>query len=245
MPVFYHRLSGPGRPVSPLIGCLPLFIGALLLCLLPMFLFDTARFALQRLGLAPASAGLAIFGIVLGSLINLPVWHLRKDELQPQRTFGPVSMSYETRYQRVQSETLISVNLGGCVIPVLIALQQMGRLGAIHSAALLCAAIVSLISIVVCWRVARPVEGVGILIPGFIPPLVSVLATWAVLLPLGASPDQRAATAFLAGVAGPIIGADLLHLRDLTRTPVAMMSIGGAGTFDGIVLSGILAALLA
>ena len=51
--------------------------------------------------------------------------------------------------------------------------------------------------------------------------------------------------AFTAGVAGPIIGADLLHLKDLPDTPVGVMSIGGAGTFDGIVLSGVLAALLA
>ena len=51
--------------------------------------------------------------------------------------------------------------------------------------------------------------------------------------------------AFTAGVAGPLVGADLLHLRDLARTPVGIMSIGGAGTFDGIILSGVLAALLA
>ena len=61
----------------------------------------------------------------------------------------------------------------------------------------------------------------------------------------GGPADQRVAAAFIAGVAGPIVGADLLHLKDLTKTPVAIMSIGGAGTFDGIVLSGVLAALLA
>ncbi|HXZ68352.1 MAG TPA: DUF1614 domain-containing protein, partial [Alphaproteobacteria bacterium] len=46
-------------------------------------------------------------------------------------------------------------------------------------------------------------------------------------------------------VAGPLIGADLFHLRDIKASPVGIASIGGAGTFDGIVLSGIIAAYLA
>jgi uncharacterized membrane protein len=51
--------------------------------------------------------------------------------------------------------------------------------------------------------------------------------------------------AFVAGVLGPLIGADLFHLKDISRVSAGILSIGGAGTFDGIVLSGILAALLA
>ena len=58
-------------------------------------------------------------------------------------------------------------------------------------------------------------------------------------------PDVRVAAAFIAGVLGPLIGADLLHLRDIRTIATGMLSIGGAGTFDGIVLSGIFAAVLA
>jgi uncharacterized membrane protein len=46
-------------------------------------------------------------------------------------------------------------------------------------------------------------------------------------------------------VLGPLIGADLLHLRDIEELETGIASIGGAGTFDGIVLSGIVAAYLA
>jgi len=46
-------------------------------------------------------------------------------------------------------------------------------------------------------------------------------------------------------VPGPPIGADLLHLRDISTLETGVASIGGAGTFDGIVLSGIVAAYLA
>ena len=40
------------------------------------------------------------------------------------------------------------------------------------------------------------------------------------------------------------VGADLLHLKEIEQSTVGMASIGGAGTFDGIVLSGIVAAYL-
>jgi uncharacterized membrane protein len=57
--------------------------------------------------------------------------------------------------------------------------------------------------------------------------------------------DQAAPVAFVAGTLGPLIGADLLHLREIEESAVGVASIGGAGTFDGIVLSGIIAAYLA
>jgi uncharacterized membrane protein len=58
-------------------------------------------------------------------------------------------------------------------------------------------------------------------------------------------PHLAPPVAFVAGVTGPIIGADLLHLKEFTQTTTGIASVGGAGTFDGIILSGILAAYLA
>ena len=76
--------------------------------------------------------------------------------------------------------------------------------------------------------------------PGFVPPIVAALA--AVLL----APDQAPPVAFVAGVVGPLVGADILHLKDVNRiATTGVASIGGAGTIDGIVLSGILSAYLA
>jgi uncharacterized membrane protein len=67
----------------------------------------------------------------------------------------------------------------------------------------------------------------------------------AALLALLFAPSDAAPVAFIAGVAGPLIGADLLHLKEIEQSAVGIASIGGAGTFDGIVLSGIVAAYLA
>lgn len=58
-------------------------------------------------------------------------------------------------------------------------------------------------------------------------------------------PEQTPQVAFVAGVRGPLIGADLLHLRDIAALETGIASIGGAGTFDGIALSGIVTTYLA
>jgi uncharacterized membrane protein len=51
--------------------------------------------------------------------------------------------------------------------------------------------------------------------------------------------------AYISGTLGVLIGADLLHLRHLAALRSPVVSIGGAGTFDGIFLTGIIAVLLA
>jgi Protein of unknown function (DUF1614) len=56
---------------------------------------------------------------------------------------------------------------------------------------------------------------------------------------------DAAPVTYVAGATRPLPGADLLHLREIEESAVGIASIGGAGTFDGIVLSGIVAACLA
>jgi len=51
--------------------------------------------------------------------------------------------------------------------------------------------------------------------------------------------------AYIAGSLGTLIGADLTNLDKVRGLGAPVASIGGAGTFDGIFLTGILAVLLA
>ena len=50
--------------------------------------------------------------------------------------------------------------------------------------------------------------------------------------------------AYISGVMGVLIGADLMRLRDVLKMGAPMASIGGAGTFDGIFITGLIAVLL-
>lgn len=92
---------------------------------------------------------------------------------------------------------------------------------------------------IVCWKAARPIQGLGIALPALLPGLVAAAAALLLL------PDMAPPAAFVAGVLGPLLGADLLHMDDLEKLSAGVASIGGAGTVDGIVLSGLVATLLA
>jgi uncharacterized membrane protein len=130
-------------------------------------------------------------------------------------------------------KTILAVNLGGAVIPAVLCVYLL-VVNPIWLPALAATAIVTL----VVYRTARPVRGLGIAVPALLPPALSALAALA-LTTHGAAP-----VAYVAGTLGTLIGGDLLHLRDIRATAPAVASIGGAGTFDGIFLSGILAVLL-
>jgi uncharacterized membrane protein len=51
--------------------------------------------------------------------------------------------------------------------------------------------------------------------------------------------------AYIGGSLGTLVGADLLNLGRVQGLGAPMVSIGGAGTFDGIFLTGVLAVLIA
>ena len=140
----------------------------------------------------------------------------------------------------------MAVNVGGCVIPCLLSLYIYFHLsGAVAQAAglSLWLGVAVVIVSAVCFKLARPVAGVGIAIPVFIPPIVTAL-TALILVPHEIAPH----VAYIAGSLGTLIGADLLHLlnpRTVGGLQAETLSIGGAGTFDGIFITGILAVLFA
>src|SRR5216684_2048830 len=62
---------------------------------------------------------------------------------------------------------------------------------------------------------------------------------------ISALPEYAPPLAYIGGSMGTLIGADLMNLDKITGLGAPVASIGGAGTFDGIFLTGILAVLLA
>ncbi|MEZ6069110.1 MAG: DUF1614 domain-containing protein [Pirellulales bacterium] len=148
------------------------------------------------------------------------------------------------RFEQVRRGTVVAVNLGGCVVPLALVVVQVAHIVATGGWVLVAAAGITAANVIACWRLAQPVPGIGIRMPALVSALVAVGGTW-ILLGAADLELYRAPVAFTAGVLGPLVGADLMHLGDLSKVSVGMLSIGGAGTFDGIVLSGVLAALVA
>jgi len=130
--------------------------------------------------------------------------------------------------------TVVAVNVGGALIPTLISLYLFVRTR-MYGRMLIGTAVVAL----VVHRLAFIVPGAGIVVPMLVPPLVA--AGVALLLAYRRAPP----VAYVSGSMGALIGADIMNLPRVTEVGAAVVSIGGAGTFDGVFLTGIIAGLLA
>lgn len=216
------------------------FVFLLPLAIVPLLLFaDLAIHGLTRLHLSLNVALVLLFGMFAGGFVNIPIKRIRRATQTIDHPLTIVGLSeLWPHLQRVRDEAIVAVNVGGCLIPLGIALYELGHLASRGPEALLGVSSAIVINTVVCCLIARPVPNVGIAMPAFVSPLVSAG------LALFLTPDFAPPVAFVAGVVGPLVGADLLHLSDINKIDAGVISIGGAGTFDGTVLSGIVAAYL-
>lgn len=210
-----------------------------LLFLLPFLFLDAMTQALGKLDIDPALAPWLVLATFLGSLFNIPVWREKAEQPFARHPLEIWRLQHRwPQWRRLVDERIIAVNVGGCLLPLLLVTHVLGHLHRTAPEVLPPLGLAVLINVAVCWLAARPVPRVGILMPAFLPGAVAALSA------IGVAPEQAAPVALCAGVLGPVIGADLLHLRAFRQTPTGIASIGGAGTFDGIVLSGLLAVLL-
>lgn len=203
----------------------------LILVILPLIISG----AFRMLGFSPWQTFFLFFFSLIGSVINIPVYSVKvKKRVQMPRTGFFIDFLYPQDsfyYQNMRST--IAINLGGMIIPVLISIYLI-----INNFHLLWQYLVgTAILTIICYKLARPIPGVGISMPLLIPPFVAALI--AILLP--GSPQQ--AIAYVSGVNGVIIGADILNLKKTIGMGSRTLSIGGAGTFDGIFLTGIVSVL--
>lgn len=191
--------------------------------------------AFEKLDLSPGSAMTLLLMSLLGSMFNLPLFTVTSQEPPPSEV-PPVFRGLLRGTQRpFTGKTLIAVNMGGAVVPLFFSLHLMRTADVNLALALLGIALVS----VVCYWVSRPVPGIGIGMPVFVAPVAAALV--AVLL----DGDQSAPLAYICGTLGVLIGADILRLKDVRKMGAPIASIGGAGTFDGVFITGIVAVLLA
>jgi uncharacterized membrane protein len=196
--------------------------------------------SLDKLHLSPGIALTLVIAMFVGGLINIPITRIHRSKNIPTNPLAVYGLAeFWPQMERHGPETIIAVNVGGCLIPVGLSLYEIAYLAAFDAQALIVGTGGCLVNIAVCYFAAQPVKGIGITMPALLSPVVA--AALALLL----APEAAPPLAFVIGVLGPLIGADLLHLGQIEATETGVASIGGAGTFDGIVLSGIIAAYLA
>jgi len=225
------------------VGMLVMFIFAfLLLAVIGILFLDLARTAFTKIGFSWGQALFVLLASLLGSSINIPVTNLECSvPMVRERYVRAFGIAYRVPvWQDVDCSTLLAVNVGGAVIPTLISLALIYRFPEALPYALAAVAFVA----VVTHLVAKPVQGLGIVTPALLPPLSAALAALILVYFFSAPHSVIFLLAYAGGTLGTLIGADILNLNKIRNLGAPVASIGGAGTFDGVFLSGLIAVLL-
>ena len=211
-----------------------LVLGLLIVVAVTLVELGVLKYAYERMGVPPRYVFSVLVLSLLGSAINLPVAQLPRERVVSGGWVDFYGMRYMVPVVREWPGTVIAVNVGGALIPAILSIYLVFKNRFLIRSILAVALVAAVVHML-----AYPVRGVGISVPTLVPPVVAALAAMAI------GWRQAAPLAYVAGSMGTLIGADLLNLDKIAGLGAPIASIGGAGTFDGVFLTGILAVLLA
>jgi uncharacterized membrane protein len=210
-----------------------LLLGLLFLIEVALVQFRAIAYAYGRMGINPRYVFAILLLSLVGSYVNIPIATLSPEPVVSESVVTFYGVPYVVPMVHDGHQTTLAVNVGGALIPAALSLYLLVK-NRLFVRGLIAIAVVA----VVTHHFAQPVRGIGISVPIFVPPvaaaLVAMILAWRNPPPL----------AYIAGSLGTLIGADLLNLDKIAGMGAPVASIGGAGTFDGVFLSGIIAVLL-
>ncbi|OLB95014.1 MAG: hypothetical protein AUH30_16470 [Candidatus Rokubacteria bacterium 13_1_40CM_68_15] len=206
----------------------------LLAVLIVMVELRILAYAYRKIGVRPRYVFAVLVLSLVGSYVNIPLYSVRVPRLVAPEAVTIYGRTYVVPPAIEAGATVVAINVGGALLPILLSLYLFFRLR-MYVRMLVGVAVVALI----VHKLAYIVPGVGIAVPMLIPPLAAVAV--GLLLAFRRAPP----VAYVAGSMGTLIGADVMNLGRIAELGAPMVSIGGAGTFDGVFLTGIIAGLLA
>ena len=185
-----------------------------------VLILRSVRYAYESIGVSSNTAIFLLLATLIGSFFNIPITELPPEHAMSHHHIDFFGMRYAVPGVSHGKGTVVAVNVGGAVIPTLMLIyllikRELWVKGTVATA---------IVALVIHWM-ATPVPGLGIAVPVFVPVAVTAIV--------------------VAGSLGTLIGADLTNLDKVRGLGAPVASIGGAGTFDGIFLTGILAVLFA
>ena len=183
--------------------------------------------AFREVGFNIETVALILVGTFLGSFINIPLLKLKACvPIVREETASFFGVIYRIpRMEYGETVTMLAVNVGGALIPSAVSIYLL--LKAPQTALVYCFLGVVVVALITR-AIARPVKGVGIVTPALVSPIAAALL--GIFLPSGAP----RIVAYVSGVIGTLVGADLSNLKNIPKLGAPMASIGGAGTFDGV-----------
>ncbi len=216
-------------PLVPLVFLLLVVVGGLVVAALQI---GVISYAYEKMGVSEGWVTALLLGSLLGSYINIPIAEFGGGQIITDQEFSIYGVRHVMPVTHNWPGTVLAINVGGAIIPTALSIYLLTK-NQLFGRAVIGVAIVAL---VVHWM-AQPIEGKGIAVPIFVPPILSAVVAMILSRP------SAAPLAYVSGSLGTLIGADLMNLHHLADLGAPIASIGGAGTFDGIFLTGLLAVL--
>jgi len=211
-----------------------ILLAALAIFLVTVVQLGILQIAFDKLGLSTDSATLLLIVTLFGSMINLPLFTVGTDPVAQEKRLDELPRMLLKRITVIPGKTIIAVNVGGCVVPLAFSLYLFNFSQPGFLAVLVAVATVAMVAYAISFSVPR----MGIAMPILIAPVAAALVA------LTLDPAGAPTLAYIGGTLGVLIGADLLRMKDIKKLGEPVASIGGAGSFDGIFVTGIVAVLL-
>ncbi|MDY6931318.1 MAG: DUF1614 domain-containing protein [Halobacteriota archaeon] len=207
-----------------------------------LLFFGLVNVAFLKLGFNWRHAMMILFATLVGSVINIPIKTIESERpvvaMSYKRIFG--NPNKVPIFDVKDIKTVVAANVGGAIIPSMISFYLLFRIPSQLEYAIIGIFTVSLITHIL----AKPVRGLGITVPAFVPPVTAAVCAITMKYIFGLPQGSVFVIAYVSGVLGTLIGADLTNLGLIGQLGAPVASIGGAGTFDGVFLAGVIAVLL-
>jgi len=228
------ELAFSGLHYFPIPGWVFAALAAGLALAVTLIALRAITYSYERMGIPGWAALLLLAASLLGSYVNIPLVQFPGAKVIALAQTAKFGVTYVVPVVRDWPGMVLAVNLGGALIPVGLSVYLVVRQRLLVHMFFCTAFVASAVH-----YLAHPVPGLGIAVPIYVAPLAAAAAA------LVASRAKAAPLAYVGGSLGTLIGGDLLNLRHILDLGSPIVSIGGAGTFDGIFVTGILALLLA
>jgi uncharacterized membrane protein len=229
--------------VGPLSVLALILLVGLVILIVPLLFLGLVGAAFTRLGFSWIAALALVLLMLFGSFVNIPLYRIKRDMIRVDNAAQPFAGAGNPFAPPPVWETVISLNLGGALIPAAVSIYLLYRATAVADVAVLQPVAVGIVIVaVIAWMATRSVPGYGLRAPLFIPGLAALLCG---LLLTGGTGLSAGVTAFVAGTAGTLLGAGIAQLPRIQDMEIPKVSIGGAGMFGAIFLACILSALIA
>ncbi|MCX6683316.1 MAG: DUF1614 domain-containing protein [Methanoregula sp.] len=219
-----------------------LLVGLVIL-IIPLLILGMIGAAFTRLGFSWITAIVVVLLMLFGSYVNIPLYRIKRDMVRIYPDTTAVFGSGSPWPADPVWETLVSINLGGAILPMCISLYLLYQAVSITGSSLLVPVGSGILLVaLVTFFATRPIPGVGLRVPLLIPALTALLMG---MLLFGGAGIPATVMAFVSGTTGTLLGGNIPQLFRIKDLEVPFVSIGGAGTFGAVFICCIVPALVA